>query len=766
MNPHIRSHSASTFMTTGLFSENEIPSLIEYLQKFTKTFQSFSEDQIELREIACLRLQFPFFLRAIEADDLFTGRILHAPLGFSPQMGSGFGYYFDQAGFNELKYDTDLSETDRQILDKIEEFWQRENTASKTRQAYPPHMQKVLPSDNWNGESGIGFPLYRMAGSNLDYDKLLSLGIPGLRDEIIDFKNKTDDPAALTLYDAMDMALDLLSDICLWYAEMAAHQARTVAGNDSARLDTIAHSLRHVAAHKPESLHQAIQLFWLYALLSGNVDYGRLDIYLVDFFAHDLECGRLSKEDALHMLLSLWRLMQERENGIWIFDSRVIIGGKGRRYEKMADELALLCIEATRRTHHIMPQLTLRFYQGQNPLLYKKALDCIAENNPYPMLYNDDANIPSVAHAFDISQEEAEHFCPYGCGEYIIDHRSFGTPSGVINMLQALLVTLNRGIDPTRHIPMGIPPEEMGRFDTFDTLYSAYKKQIERFVQVLAEQEYLEYRMAGETAPFVYFSLLFDDCIQRGKAIFDGGIRYLGGTLETYGNSNTADSLLAIKKLVYEEERFSLEKLVEMLNANFVGYAKERALLLNLPKYGNDDADADAMLCDINEHIFTVTRQQRERTGLDSYLVVVINNNANTVMGRYTGASPDGRLAGTPMNNGNAPSSGMDKSGVTAFLNSIVKPRTDIHAGATQNMKFSSDLFMHHRDIIDILLDTYWANGGSQAMITVLGRDDLQNAIKHPDNYQNLIVRVGGYSARFVDLEPDIQQEILVRTLY
>lgn len=749
---------------TSLF---KIESLVEYLIKFTKTYKDFSDNNRERREIACLRVQFPFILREIEPGDFFAGRILHPPLGFSPQMGGGFGYYFDEQKFEELLNDPELSAKDRRILEDMSRFWQTENTAYKTRQAYPPHLHKLLPSDNWNGESGIGFPLYRMAGSNLNYDKLLRLGIPGLRNEIHHFKNKTNDTSAIQLYDAMEIALDLLSDVCLSYAEKATGQLSfSNSAKEHDRLKLLAASLRHIAAHKPESFHQAIQLFWIYSLLSGNVDYGRLDVYLVDFFAHDINNNIITKDETLDMLMSLWRLIQEREEGIWIFDSRVIIGGKGRRNEKMADDLALLCIEATRRMHHIMPQLTLRFYDGQNPELYKKALDCIAENNPYPMLYNDDVNIPAIAHAFDIPREDAENYCPFGCGEYVIEHQSFGTPSGVINMLQALLVTLNRGVDPTRGSSMGMPAETIGSLETFDDLYSAYKKQIEAHVKVLAEQEYLEYQIAGQTAPFLYFSLLFDDCIERGKAIFDGGIKHLGGTLESYGNSNTADSLLAIKKLVYEDEKFSLDELVEMLNKNFVGYERERRMLLEAPKYGNDNDEADAMLCDVNEHIFSVTRQQREHTGLDSYLIVVINNNANTVMGRYTGASPDGRLAGSPMNNGNAPSSGMDKNGVTAFLNSIVKPRTDIHAGATQNMKFSTDLFRHHRDKINILLDTYWESGGAQAMLTVLGREDLQNAIKYPDNYQNLIVRVGGYSAKFVDLEPDIQQEILARTLY
>lgn len=313
---------------------------------------------------------------------------------------------------------------------------------------------------------------------------------------------------------------------------------------------------------------------------------------------------------------------------------------------------------------------------------------------------------------------------------------------------------------------MGLPEKELGEFTDFGSLHKAYQKQVEYHITQLARQEELEYKIAGETAPYLFFSMLYDDCLAVGRGIFDGGVRYLGGTLETYGNSNTADSLLAIKKVVFKEQHCSLPELVAALDANFEGYENLRQICLNIPKYGNDHQEADAMLLDVDTHVCDFTRNQHKVTGLHNYLVVIINNNANTVMGRYTCASPDGRVAYSFMNNGNAPASGMDKSGVTAFLNSIVKPDPALHAGAVQNMKFTSEMFDIHRDKMEFLLDTYFKNGGAQAMLNVLGRKDLENALEHPERYQNLIVRVGGFSARFVELEPDIQQEILARTLH
>ena len=267
-------------------------------------------------------------------------------------------------------------------------------------------------------------------------------------------------------------------------------------------------------------------------------------------------------------------------------------------------------------------------------------------------------------------------------------------------------------------------------------------------------------------SPFLMASILYDDCIARGLPIFDGGCQQLGGTLEVYGCTNTADSLTAIKKLVYEEKKISPEALQEMLNNNFEGSPLEHKLLKDAPKYGNDLEEADTMLNRVHEHVCLHTMAQAERVGLDSYLVVVINNSANSTLGLITGASPDGRCVFQPMANANNPSGGCDKNGLTAMLNSLLKMKTDIHAGAVQNIKFSREMFNEKFPQTRMILDTYFENGGAQLMINVLGREDLENALKEPEKYQNLIVRVGGFCARFVELASEVQQEILSRTMY
>ncbi len=172
------------------------------------------------------------------------------------------------------------------------------------------------------------------------------------------------------------------------------------------------------------------------------------------------------------------------------------------------------------------------------------------------------------------------------------------------------------------------------------------------------------------------------------------------------------------------------------------------------------------MLLEVHNHVCNYVRNKASQVGLHSYLAVIINNSANSLMGRTTSASADGRLAFEHMNNGNAPYGGYDREGITAMLNSIVKPDPGIHAGAVQNMKFSPELFYEKREIIKSLIDTYFQKGGTQAMITVVNRGDLERALQEPEKYRHIFVRVGGFTARFVELSREVQKDILSRTLY
>ena len=272
--------------------------------------------------------------------------------------------------------------------------------------------------------------------------------------------------------------------------------------------------------------------------------------------------------------------------------------------------------------------------------------------------------------------------------------------------------------------------------------------------------------MRVKSSEFLYASLLYDHCLERGLSLIKGGARYRGGVIETFGMVNAADSLAAIKDLVYDRKVLTAERLLAALDANFEGYERERMLLLESPKYGNDIDQVDALVQAVSDHASRYTHSQAPHAGLDYYLIVNINNYANVYEGKRTAASADGRLSGEPLANGNTPTAGRDINGVTAFLNSISKIDPSYHAGYVHNMKFSPQMFHESRPKTEALLNTYFAKGGTQAMLTVVGRGDLEAALREPEKYRNLIVRVGGFSARFVELAPEVQADLLARTLY
>ena len=488
---------------------------------------------------------------------------------------------------------------------------------------------------------------------------------------------------------------------------------------------------------------------------------GKYEVPCVGFAMQ--ESGILTLEQAERILFSLFQLMIHRKT---TWDGRVIIGGLGRRNEKNADLLALSIIRVNAEIRDVLPQLSLRFYEGQNPALLEEAFSAIGKGCVYPILYNDDANVPAVENSFHVPLSEAVQYVPYGCGEYVLYHRSTGTPSDIVNLLKVLEVTLFNGRDPLSGKTIGMETGKFEDFKNFEDFFQAYCCQLERYIEIQAEHQALEYHVAAQHSPFLAISILYDDCIQSGKAIFNGGVRYLGATYETYGNINTADSLTAIRKLIFEEKKITCSQLLLMLEHNFEGYEAERKLLLSAPKYGNDNPEADAMAARVEKHVSHAVSATARKYGLHTHLVVVINNSANTSMGRFTLASADGRKAGEPMANANNPSGGSDKCGLTALLNSLSGFPQDEQAGIVQNMKLSKDIFSRHPDKVKAALKTYFKKGGSQLMINVLGRDDLENARKEPEKYRNLIVRVGGFCARFVELDPKVQEEILSRTLY
>lgn len=741
--------------------------------KFTNQYKKYLKQDKATREYECLKEQIPQSFRTLKNKDteIFAGRIENALIGFYPIFAGTDE--LDKAGYciNEDKCKALLKKIEREknydeeYINSVKEmiaFWHEENTTTKTRKRMSTKMEKSLTGDNYNTEIGACYPLYRIAGIHLDAKKLFHYGLNGLIDLV---KQKAEqNKESAPLYEAMAGTLGLLKEVCQLYADELL--TLLLACNNEERkkeLTLMRQTLLNIKEDKPKTLQEAIQLIILYMLSNGTREIGRLDDYLGDFYAKDLEKGIITRDFAVKMVVGFFDIIEEE----FTRDTRAIIGGYGRKSVKNADEFALVVLDALDlRPYNYQPQVSLRYHQGIDERLYDRSLEILGKGRTFPILYNDDVNIKSVMHAMNVSQDIAEDYAFFGCGEYMLSGKSIGTPNALINIAKVLEVTLHNGVDPMTNKKIGLETGVITDETTFGELMSKFEKQISYFADLSGSFKELVYDVCNEESSFLLASILYEDCIGRGKALFDGGVYHLGGTVETYGNITTSDSLFAIKEVVFEQRKCTMTQLIEMLKVDFVGYEKEHQALLAAEKFGNDYEGADDIAVRVHEMVCHAIRNQKERTRLDSLLVVIINNSMNVGMGNCTGATPDGRQACHYLSNANGAYNGRDKEGVTALMKSMTKLDTAIHAGANQNFKFSTDLFNGNREKIKGLLRGYFALGGQQTNMSVVNQKDLEDALVHPENHENLMVRVGGYTGRFVQLDQKTQQDILKRTAY
>ena len=750
-----------------LMSKKAIRTVDREMQ-FTRTYMYHQDKHPYLREAECLRVQTRLIMMPMRDGDWFAGKLDRMFAGIDPERGDlqDAAYFCSFDLLAEQLSDPAVSREVKEDIEFLISFWKKHATYFKCRNAYPEKIKAGMPSDDYTKNMQISFPMYGLGGPSLDYEKLVRQGIPGLRSLVSERKEKAmhDGETDLAFYSGMETALDIFCEMAARYAEEAVSKARQT--QDPVlikKYKLIAESLNHLKTKAPETYHQSIQLMWLYNLMALPRNYGRMDNYLGDFLVNDLSTGRLTRDEALDMTVGLWRQIVERGDN---FNNRILIGGKGRHNEKNADVFAMFALEAQKIVNEAIPQLSVRWYDGMNRDIWDKAFEVLATGSTMPIIYNDDVLIPGMKKALGVSYEEAEDYAFYGCGEFLIDHRSVASPDAAINILKCLDVTLRNGIEPVTAELQGLELGSLSDYSTFEDLFAVFSKQVEHQLEMLAEAQDIIYRETGKEAAFPFLSMLYDDCIERGKPLLAGGVRYLGGTVESFGNNTTGDALLAIKKLVFDSKLISAERMLECLDKNFEGCEKEWKLMRSVAKYGNDDTEADAMAVRVNDLVAEASRKQKEKTELDSFLLVLVNNGDSVRFGKSSAASADGRKKTEPVSNGNQPSSGNDISGITALLNSMSKLKADRHAGATHNVKFSRDTLLKNSAQVKALIKGYFSRGGSQVMITSADKGELERAMAEPAKYRHLFVRVGGYSERFVNLPVEVQREVINRTLY
>ena len=705
---------------------------IQYLKEFTRLYKENSHDKYN-REVECHFFMHKENRTKITSDDYFLSCFPSAICGFGSR-NTNFIYNCKLERLAKLIEGT--HDVEKEELEELYTFWADENDKERLRRYYPNDIKELMPYDDFENDYYTAYPLYRLGGAYLDFEKLFDLGIDGLIHEI-------DSQPLNSFLRACKKSLIYLKELIKLYRD------------DAMDINPeLAYTLNELLEHRPQNMKEAIQLMWIYVGVSEIRNYGRMDNQLARFLDDE--------QDAYKNIAEYFKVIRQRNT---IYNGRIILGGEGRHDLEKANKICSIALKVMKDLHLTEPQLTLRWSKDMPDSIFDNAIDCIESGCSYPLLYNDTVNIKNVKESMNVSYKEAVDYVPLGCGEYVLDHKSIGSPNGIINLAKVLEGLVNEGkcmITNKKIVKHYLTKEP----NTFEELYDVYKQELDYQIDLLAKQEKFEYDYMNNHCGYLFNSILYDNCIDRGKSLLNGGIDYLGGTLETYGNVNSGDSLYAIKKLVFDDKEIRYKDMVDAIRNNFIGYEEIREKCLNVIKYGNDNPEVDEMINELNQYVAVTTKSKSEKYGLSSYLIVIINNDANSRLGYRTAATFDGRKAYEPLANALTPQSGAEKNGVTAVLNTVSSLDVNNMAGAVYNLKLSHDLMNQHKDMVKELLKIYFSSGGSQIMISVINQEELKDAMIHPEKYPNLIVRVGGFSARFIDLSPLVQKEIVSRMVY
>ncbi len=474
---------------------------------------------------------------------------------------------------------------------------------------------------------------------------------------------------------------------------------------------------------------------------------GRVDQELFPYYEKDIREGKTTYKEAVRLIRQLWENV-DANNG-WSAG----IGGTAPNGEPAYNELTLACLESARNIRR--PNLQLHIRRDMPQEVWDYAFDAIATGCGLPALYNEEEYLRSLREShLGIQEEDLGWHNGGGCTETMIHGRSnVGSLDAGINLPLILVQTLN---------------DHLADVVSFDELIAEYKKDVARIISDIVDNVNADQYVKAKFRPQPMRSLLIDDCIDKGLEFNAGGARYNWSVINVAGLANVIDSLSAIKEVVFEEKEKTGKELLHSLTNNFDGQEALRKRLEKCPKFGNDDPFADEIAKEIAEFVFKeFLRYAPWRGGkfLASCLMFVTYADA----GLPVGATPDGRFAGSPLADSAGPVQGRDRKGPTAMLKSVASIPHYLAPGTlVVNIRFIKRIFSSKEDRIKLqnLIKTYFDMGGMQLQINVVDQEILRDAIKYPEKYQDLVIRIGGYSEYFNRLSESLKLTILERVSY
>jgi len=663
-------------------------------------------------------------------------------------------------------------------------FWQQRNAEflkTFTWQAAEQQASQHGLTWKWANRDGHAIP---------DFDLILAHGLGGLR-EMARQAMPDGVPAGPVDQDVLDRqiygqalvaALEALSVYIRRYAGLAEQMAQVETRPDRRQeLTGVAESCAWLAEQAPRSFQEALQLVW-FAHLGIKLDdggighsFGRFDQYLYPFYKADLDAGRLQGQQSARELLALFWIKLNREGDDI---AHLSLGGQTSQGADAANELSVMCLQIERWIHRKQPNLSTRVHHQTSAQYWQEIAATISCGAGHPAVFNDEVIIPGLLE-YGFPDQVARNYAQVGCVETFLPGQSAPWTDSYLNLAKCLELALNEGRDRLSGISIGPAIRDPRQFAGFEDLFQAYEGQVKAALErMLAAKDEYDARLAQQ-APEPLNSAFIRTCLERGQDATGGGAAYLLTGAYGVGLGTTVDSLAAIRELVYNHGLITMDDLLAALQANFSGYDKLRAFCRQrAPQYGNDDDRADAIavraVASFGRQVKAYSDgawqacQARDPSAVRrAYHYAMFGSVlSHTSMGALTAASANGRLAGETLSDGGSPTQGCNHSGPTATLRSLSRP--DYHlapGGAALNLRLSPSHFTGEDglELLASLVRSYVAMGGEQLQVNMVSTATLRRARQDPQEYRDLVVRVAGFTAYFVSLPLELQDEVISR---
>lgn len=663
------------------------------------------------------------------------------------------------------------------------DYWRGKQVYNRIMDALPVEVLRAT-------EEGLFFHYYlnRTIGHiTVDYERVLQKGFLGLKTEVEEEYEKIDyeEPGSLKKIYLLQ-AMSRGCDAAILFAKRYAQEAERLAALESdpirkTELKDIAEICQRVPAQPARNFHEALQSFFFVHLIlnletnSYAIGPGRFDQYIYPYYQADIASGRISRQQAWELLACLWIKLNEltvvKEGGTAKASNtyndfqNLNLAGQTTDGRDASNDLSFLCLEVTAALHLPQPQVSVLISDKTPEQFLAKACEVASLGFGMPAFFNEDEKTQALLHK-GRTLEDARLGCINGCVELVVQGKDMMASSGYFNMPKCLELALNDGVNPMTGAQLGPKTGSLDELTSFERFMDAFHAQMAHGIQLKMIYDGIARQTYAEFCPVPFTSLLMDDCIKSGRDYHDGGTHYTLPMVCGVGTGTMADSLAAIKKFVYEEKTISLKELVDAVHADFDGHERLWQMLCNrAPKWGNGDDYVDELAHDVVEMFANELQKHRNERGIP-YSANMIPTTTHIWFGDLTGATPDGRRSHAPQSEGVSPVQGMDRQGPTAVIRSLARLDHARCAGTLLNMKFHPSALSGEGGLRKFahLIRTYFKLGGHHVQFNVLTSETLMAAQHRPQDYQDLIVRVAGYSDYFVRLSRDLQNEIISRT--